>query len=181
VAGVKLLAVLAGYLGPWVWAAVLGLLVASHATVGLWVRAEVTERYELREASAKAAHEKALRIEQGKQRDIEALWHDRADAAQKELNDARKTIDEQGRHLAGLRLDAGRLRDQLTSYAAGSPGEDSVAACHARAAALSTYAADIGAAASEIAVAARQSAIERDEFAAEVSALIKAWPRAGER
>jgi len=32
-----------------------------------------------------------------------------------------------------------------------------------------------------MAVAARQSAIERDEFAAEVTALIKAWPRAGER
>jgi len=120
-------------------------------------------------------------LEQTRQREIEARWQSTVDQQASELSNARTTITQQASRLRALSLDSSRLRDQLTAYAAGSPGEDSVAACHARAAALSAYAADLGAVAGEIAIAARQSAVERDEFAAEVNALIKAWPRAGER
>ena len=157
--------------------AVVALLAGTY-----WLgRSHEADGWRLKAAQAAAATERAIALEQARQREIGERWQSTVDQQAQELSNARTTINQQASRLRALSLDSSRLRDQLTTYAAGDPGEDSVAACHARAAALSTYAADLGAAASEIAVAARQSAIERDEFAAEVTALIKAWPRAGER
>ena len=137
--------------------------------------------WRLKAAQAAAATERAIAIEQARQREIEARWQSTVDQQASELSNARATINQQAARLRALSLDSSRLRDQLTAYAAGSPGEDSLAACHARSAALAIYAADLGAVAGEIAVAARQAAVERDEFAAEVTALLRAWPRAEER
>ncbi len=157
--------------------AVVALLTGTY-----WLgRSHEADGWRLKAAQAAAATERAIAIEQARQREIGERWQSTVDQQASELSNARTTINQQAARLRALSLDSSRLRDQLTSYAAGSPGEDSVAACHARAAALSHYAADLGAVASEIAIAARQSAIERDGFAAEVTALIKAWPRAKER
>jgi len=157
--------------------AVVALLAGTY-----WLgRSHEADGWRLKAAQAAAATERAIALEQARQREIGERWQSTVDQQASELSNARTTINQQAARLRALSLDSSRLRDQLTSYAAGSPGEDSLAACHARAAALSHYAADLGAVASEIAIAARQSAIERDEFAAEVTALLRAWPRAGER
>ena len=157
--------------------AVVALLAGTY-----WLgRSHEADGWRLKAAQAAAATERAIAIEQARQREIGERWQSTVDQQALELSNARATINQQAARLRALSLDSSRLRDQLTAYAAGSPGEDSIAACHARSAALATYAAAIGAAASEIAIAARQSAVERDEFAAEVTSLIKAWPRAGER
>ena len=157
--------------------AVVALLAGTY-----WLgRSHEAAGWRLKSAQAAAATERAIALEQARQREIEARWQSTVDQQALELSNARTTINQQADRLRALSLDSSRLRDQLTAYAAGSPGEDSLTACNARAAALATYAADIGAAASEISIAARQAAVDRDGFAAEVNALINAWPRAGER
>jgi chromosome segregation ATPase len=173
---VKLLAILAGALGPWAWAAIAAVLLATHAAVGLWVRAEVTEHYQLREERAKAATQAAIAAEQRKQRDLEQRYVDAVQSATEELTHARHQIAERERALAALRLDAGRLRDQLTTYAAGGAGADPAAACPARAAALAAWAADLGEAAAEVGRLAAQFTRERDQYAAELVACVRAWP-----
>lgn len=157
--------------------AVVALLAGAY-----WLgRSHEAAGWRLKAAQAAAATERAIAIEQARQREIGERWQSTVDQQAQELSNARTTINQQAARLRALSLDSSRLRDQLTTYAAGSPSEDSLAACNARAAALATYAAALGSAASEIAIAARQSAVERDEFAAEVTALLRAWPRAGER
>lgn len=157
--------------------AVVALLAGTY-----WLgRSHEAASWRLKAAQAAAATERAIAIEQARQREIEARWQSTVDQQAQELSNARTTINQQAARLRALSLDSSRLRDQLAAYAAGDPGEDSLAACHARAAALASYAADLATAAAAVAIAARQSAVERDEFAAEVTALLRAWPRAGER
>ena len=153
--------------------AVVALLAGTY-----WLgRSHEADGWRLKAAQAAAATERAIAIEQARQREIGERWQSTVDQQASELSNARTTIAQQATRLRALSLDSSRLRDQLTAYAAGSPGEDSLAACNARSAALATYAADLATAAAAVAVAARQSAVERDEFAAEVTALFKAWPR----
>ena len=157
--------------------AVVALLAGTY-----WLgRSHEAAGWRLKAAQAAAATERAIAIEQARQREIGERWQSTVDQQAQELSNARTTINQQAARLRALSLDSSRLRDQLTAYAAGDSGEDSLASCRARAAALATYAAALGSAASEIAIAARQSAVERDEFAAELTALLRAWPRAGER
>lgn len=172
----KLLAVLAGYLGPWVWAAVLGVLLATHGAVAFWVHAEVTEKWELREAKAKEATARAVSIEQAKQREIEQRWQTATNQATEALTDARRTIAEQARRIDSLRLDAGSLRNQLATYAAGRAGEDPAAA-RDRGAVLAAAVADGAELLAEGAGLLATCARAHDERAAEVTALLRAWPR----
>jgi hypothetical protein len=174
---VKLLAVLAGYLGPWVWAAVLGVLLATHCAVAWWVRAEVTEYHELREAKAKAATEAALRKEQAKQRQIEERYQSAVNQATEALTDARKTIAQQARDISSLRLDAGGLRNQLAAYAAGRTGPDPAATPEDRSRVLAAVAAEGAELLAEGGQLLAACARDHDERAAEVAALLSAWPR----
>lgn len=167
-----------GMLSPKLWLVVALALAVSHCGAYRWGASHETKDWRAKWEQQQAATQRAIALEQAKQRDIEARWQDRADAAQKELDDARKTIDEQGRHLAGLRLDAGRLRDQLAAYAAGAAGANPGATCEDRAQALAAYAADLGAAAAEVGRTAAIAARERDQYAAEVVACVAAWPKA---
>jgi hypothetical protein len=122
-----------------------------------------------------------------------ALRADR-DAAVLHLEDARHEIARHRDHNAALAAEVDRLRtraadadrrlrDHLAAYAAGGAA-DTAAACQARAAALGAYAADVSRAADEIAESAAELAAvavaaagERDAYAAEVVACVKAWPR----
>lgn len=139
-------------------------------------RAHEAKGWKLREAEHAAATQKAISIEQAKQRQTEARWQVLSDSARKELDDAQKTIAYQAGRLNALRVDTGRLRDQLTAYASGGPGSDTITACQDRGQTLATYAAEVGIAAQEIAGLAIVAAKERDEFAAEVMACVAAWP-----
>lgn len=160
--------------------AVAGLLavLAVLAAVYLLGRSHEAAGWRLKAAQAAAATERAIAIEQGRQRSIEQQWRATVDQQAQELTHARKTIADHAARLAALRLDAGQLRNQLAGYAAGPPGADPAATCPARAAALAAYGADLGAAAAAVGRAARQAALERDQFAAEVLACARAWPTA---
>lgn len=154
--------------------AVVALLAGTY-----WLgRSHEAAGWRLKSAQAAAATERAIAIEQVRQREIEARWQATVDQQAQELAHARTTIAEQASRLGALRLDAGRLRDQLAAYAAGGSGADSLAACQTRAAALAAYGADLGAAAAAVAATARRAALERDQFAAEVLACVRAWPTA---
>jgi hypothetical protein len=97
---------------------------------------------------------------------------------------AQETLDEARRHNAALaadmarvRVDRDRLRKQLSTYAAGAGDRDTVAACQARAGTLTALLA-AGAELVEACVGlAQRAAAAHDERAAEVEALLAAWPR----
>ncbi len=158
--------------------AITGAVALITVLVGVYLlgRSQEAQGWRLRAAESAAATERIVAIEQARQREIEAQWRATLDQATQELTHARNTIADQAARLAALRLDAGELRDQLAAYAGGPAGADPAATCPARAAALAAYGADLGAAAAAVGRAARQAAVERDQFAAEVSACTAAWP-----
>ena len=102
---------------------------------------------------------------------------DEADAARKGLDDARSEILAQASRIAVLSADTGKLRSQLASYASGRPDKDSLASCQSRAAALAELLAEGAGIIISSSNLAREAAIAADERAAEVTALLKAWPQ----
>lgn len=141
-----------------------------------------TALYQAREAAALAAardRENALRQQ------VDTARAER-DAAHEEIARGNALNTRLLADVARLRADAAdadRLRDQLAAYAAGGAG-DTTAACQARSAALATYAAELSRAADDVAQSAGTVAGvavaatgERDEFAADLAACVKAWPR----
>lgn len=100
-----------------------------------------------------------------------------ADTAREDLNHARDRIREQDGRIARLSVDSGRLRDQLAAYAAGTGDSDTVAACRQRAAGLAGAATEGAELLAEGVGLLREAALAHDERAAEVRALIQAWPR----
>ena len=100
-----------------------------------------------------------------------------ADTAREDLDHARTRIREQDGRIARLSVDSGRLRDELAAYAAGTAGPVSEATCHARAAALADYAARGAELLARGADLSRRAAIGEAERAAEVRALLQAWPK----
>jgi hypothetical protein len=99
------------------------------------------------------------------------------DTAREDLHHARERIREQDSRIARMSVDTSRLRDKLAAFAAGSGADDSVASCQDRAATLATAAAEGAGLLAEGADLYRQAAGVADECNAEVTALVKAWPR----
>jgi len=99
-----------------------------------------------------------------------------ADAARMNLETSRRTIAAQATRIAALSADTDRLRVNLSAYAAGRSGQDSVGACQQRAGALASLLAEGAGLIAEAGNMARQCAIAHDERAAEVRALLDAWP-----
>jgi hypothetical protein len=132
------------------------------------------------QADLRAISEKAREIE-ARNRALEAQMRQAADMARKELDDAIAEIRNREVALAGLRRDRDALRvglrDALAAYAGGSGTADSLAACRARAGALAAAAADGAELLAEGASLLEQAALAHDRRAAEVRALIEAWPR----
>jgi hypothetical protein len=124
--------------------------------------------------------ERAREIEE-RNRALEAQMRQAADKARKELDDALREIQNREVALAGLRRDRDTLRvglrNALVAYAGGSGSADSIAACHARAGALAAAAADGAELLAEGAGLLEQAALAHDRRAAEVRALIEAWPQ----
>lgn len=180
----KTFAFVAGLLGPWVWAAIAAVLVATHTGVGLWVRAEVTEHWQLRESEATAATQAAIAAEQRKQKQIGDRWQEIVEKVTGERDAAHAKIDQLEAEQAATtrRLDDavranGWMRNQLAAYAAGGTGADPGATCEARARALAALAADGAELLAEGAGLVRSCAAAHDKRAAEVNALVDAWPR----
>jgi hypothetical protein len=138
-------------------------------------RAHEANGWKLREAEHVAATQKAIALEQAKQRKIAEERQQTADNARKGLDDARQQIAAKDRAIASLRTDAGSLRMQLAAYAASAAGQDPSAA--AVAGTLGTVAAEGAELLAEGADLLRTFARDHDERAAEVTALLAAWPR----
>ena len=102
---------------------------------------------------------------------------DSVDHARANLEGSRQTIAAQASRIATLSADSDRLRGKLAAFAAGRPGSDTLAACQSRAGALANLLADGSGLLVEGSNLARQCAIAHDERAAEVRALLSAWPR----
>jgi hypothetical protein len=144
---------------------------------------ERTARANEQAAFSKSRAEMAERAEaaEAKQRRIENELRAKADIEKGKLD---ASLAENAR-LAGLladaRRDTGRLRDQLSQFAdGGGAGSDSLAACRARAAALAAATSRGVELLETIRFRDRQLlrelAKERDDFAAEVTACVQAWP-----
>lgn len=118
------------------------------------------------------ANSKALEKQQALQSDI--------DNARKGLDDARGTIAERDSVIARMSIDARGLRQRLSAFAAGSGDKDSLAACLDRSGRLAELATEGGDLLAEGAGLLRQAAKANDERAAEVAALLAAWPSNGD-
>lgn len=99
------------------------------------------------------------------------------DHARANLEGSRQTIAAQASRIAALSADSDRMRNKLTTYATGRSGQDTVAACQSRAGALAGLLAEGAGIVIEGANLARESALAHDERAAEVNALLSAWPQ----
>lgn len=128
-------------------------------------RAEDREKWEKLRADAAEA---ALQKQQKLQADV--------DSAREGLADAQARIREQDARIARLTVDSRQLRDQLGAFAAGAGGQDTLAACQARAGTLAGLAAEGAELLVEGAGLCRETAKAAAERAAEVNALLQAWP-----
>jgi hypothetical protein len=101
---------------------------------------------------------------------------DSVDRARANLEGSNRTIAAQAARIAVLSSDSDRLRGKLATYAAGRSGQDTLAACHARAGTLANLLAEGAGLVVEGANLARECSIDHDRRAAEVNALLSAWP-----
>ena len=118
------------------------------------------------------AAQAALKRQQALQLDV--------DTAREDLSHAKDRIREQDARIGRLSVDADRLRDQLAAYAAGSGDPNPGASCPDRAATLAGLAAEGASLLAEGAELYRQAAVAESERAAEVKALLQAWPNHAE-
>ena len=96
--------------------------------------------------------------------------------AQGDLDEARRSIRLRDRALGRLRADAGGLREQLAAYAAAGP-RDPACAGDDRAGVLARLATEGAELLATGGALLRACALDHDERAAEVKALLAAWPR----
>lgn len=153
--------------------------VTRACTVGSY-KAQI-ERERADHAAAIASIERARADAEQKARQLEIAWADAAEKASRELKDAYSIIERSAPEIDRLRRDRDALRDGLRNalhaYAAGRSAEDSVAACRSRAGALASLLADGADLLAESAGLLEQAALAHDRRAAEVTALLQAWPQ----
>lgn len=153
--------------------------VTRACTVGSY-KAQI-ERERAEHAAELAAIDRARADAESKARQLEIVWAEAAERASKELRDAYAIIERSAPEIEKLRRDRDILRDGLRNalhaYAAGRSAEDSVAACRSRAGALASLLADGTELLAEGAGLLEQVAVAHDRRAAEVSALLRAWPQ----
>lgn len=92
-------------------------------------------------------------------------------------DDALENVREQGRLLAALRVDVGRVRDGLASYASRGGSEDSVAACQSRAGRLAALLAEGSGLLEEGRAALAECAVAADRRSVKLRACLEAWPK----
>jgi hypothetical protein len=102
------------------------------------------------------------------------------DTAREDLDHAKAQLREADARVARLVVDTNGLRQQLGSFAAGTGSADSASACQRRAGELAELLAESAGLLAEGVGLVRETALAHDERAAEVAALLKAWPRGKE-
>lgn len=176
------------------YAAIAAVVLALWVRTGMLASQRDNARAELATEQADRAKEKAAALAaslaaEKRVRDLETQWREATDSARGVLEDEKRKnaqlaaeLDRAGRDRAASTALADRLRQQLQSYAI-SPagGEDSAPACQARAAALAEATSRgvelLERTRFEDRLLLRQLAQERDDFAAEVTACVTAWPK----
>lgn len=138
-----------------------------------------------RRAAESMAELERLRAEaQSRAREIERQYAAAAQAAAMELANARVEIESKSEELRRAVRDRDILRDglrhALAAYASGGASGDTIAACQARAGALAQAVADGANLLAEGAGLLEQAALAHDARAAEVRAMLQAWPGAAQ-
>lgn len=113
--------------------------------------------------------------------DLTAQWQRKADDARTALEDERERNAALAARIARLDADRERLRGDLATYAAGTGAADTVLACQARAATLAGLLAEGSDLLAEGGNLLAETARAHDDRAAEVRALVAAWPRNADR
>lgn len=118
-------------------------------------------------------------------RETEQRLRAAVETAEKELKEEREKVHEleqkiaeQNARIRDLIRERNGLRDELLTYAAGPATGDTLAACRERAGTLAKVVADGADLLAEGAGLLAEVAADHDERAAEVEALLNAWPRA---
>lgn len=167
VAGIKLAAA-AAVAGALVW--------FGYWLGGLGPRAELAQA---RTDHAEQVAEWNQLAAKGAQRalDLAAQWQRKADDARTAVEDERERNAALSALIVRLDADRERLRGDLATYAAGTGATDTVVACQARAAALASLLAEGGELLAEGGNLLAETARAHDDRAADVRALIAAWPK----
>lgn len=155
---------------------VVGLALILILAVGVVVpRIELkAERLAHEQTKLQHAEERARRLAAAREHEITMQ---RAVArAQGDLDEARREIRRRDQVIGLLRADAGGLREQLAAYAAAG-ARDSACAGDDRAGILARLAAEGAELLATAGALLRACALDHDERAAEVTALLAAWPR----
>ena len=165
----------------WKYAVVLGLLALSLAAG--WRLGSANVRADLAAVEARHAEQVADWHRQRAEAAAAVLVRQKAiqadvDSAREELENARARIRLQDADIARLRLNADGLRVKLGAYATGTGSADSLGACQQRAGALANLLAEGSGLLAEGGNLLRDIARAHDERAAEVNALLSAWPKA---
>lgn len=108
---------------------------------------------------------------------ITAQWQQQAEKARGDLDDERERNAALAADIVVLRATVGGLRGDLAAYAAGTGAADTVAACRARAETLASLLAEGSELLAEGGNLLAEAARAHDDRAAEVRALIAAWPK----
>lgn len=122
----------------------------------------------------KAEYAQALAKSEADARQREQKLQGVVDASKQTLDAARKRIKQQDAAIASLRTDVGKLRSDLSAYAA---GQGTGASCDERTRVLGSLAAEGAGLLDEGRQLLRQCAEANDSRAAEVKALLESWPK----
>lgn len=140
------------------------------------LRVELAEQRAEWEAASAMAAALALEIQARMQQEVDNARTE-LDAIRRVLRQREATIRALTADIERLSADARGLRDDLARFAAGPAAGDSLAACQQRSLALAGLLAEGGELVAEGAGLVAACAIAHDERAAEVRALLGAWPR----
>ena len=156
-------------------AAVLGIQTVRLAGAKADLAGERTQR-----ANERAAAAQALALEQARIRETEQRWQATVEVERKGLEDAKRKNAELADAIGRMpAVDVGSLRNQLSAArgAAATTSLAAAAACDLRAGAYEALLADGSRLLAEGVTLAGNIARAHDDRAAEVTALLKAWPK----
>lgn len=163
----------------WLGVAALSIYIAGYWTARTVWRGEVARIEALHEGQLREIAETRARAEAAARETEQRLRAD-VDAARARLDAEVERIANAQQEIDRLRLDREHLRaglrNALAAYAASGVSADSLAACQQRARALAEATADGAELLAEGARLLEQAAAAHDRRAAEVEALLSAWP-----
>ena len=157
-------------------AAVVGIFLAGMSAHKVFSDRKIA-KLEAAQAQQIALWQTKVSEAQAAARQREAELQAAVDQHRTEADEALQSLRAQGALLAGVRVDADRLRKLAATYSAGRGSADSLSACQARADRLGALLADGGSLLEEGRDLVAACAVRADERAVKLRACLQAWPR----